>query len=331
MNNRRRLLIALGTSALASPFASIAEQQEKIRRIGYLGARSRSTAANPDPYQDAFVDGMRTLGYVEGRNLKIEWRFAENKLERLPELATQLAALNLEVIVTHATPAVSALSQATKTVPIVTASMGEPIAGGFTTSLSRPSGNITGLSPITIDLLPKQLELLKTMVPALSRVAFVTTPGNLNSAARLQVIQDAGKVLGIHIAVVEANSPEEIEQAFATIRREKVQAILVQAATFFIGSRRRVADLTVRSGLPSMFAYREDVLAGGLMSYGQNTADQHRRSATFVDKILKGAKPGDLPIEQPTKIILSINRKAASRLRIKIPQSLLISADEVFE
>lgn len=328
MNRRDTVLglLALG----AAPLITNA-QQSGVRRIGFLGARSRSTPSNPDVYYQAFVQGMRDLGYVEGKNLVIEWRFADNKYDRLSPLAAELVSVKPEVIVTHSTPATEALHRATSTIPIVSAASGDPVGSGFAASLARPAGNITGLSIITTDLGPKQIELLKTMVPTLSRVAVFVDPRSPRYSAILKSLDTAAQRLGLKMLPVDARTPEEIERGFAAIRRGRADAVFVSNDTFYIGQRRQIIELAARNRLPSIFSYREDVEAGGLMSYGLNLADNYRHAATYVDKILKGAKPAELPIEQPTKIHLAINRKTAKALGLTIPQELLLRADEVIE
>jgi putative ABC transport system substrate-binding protein len=330
MIDRRNVLI-LGLGALAAPLASLGQQQGKVRRIGFLAVRSRPTPSNPEVYYDAFVQGMRDLGYVEGKNLVIEWRFADGKFERLPGLASELVLMKLEVIVTHTTPSTEALQRATSTIPIVMTSIADPVSSGFAASLARPGGNITGLSLMIIDLSPKYLELLKLMLPALSRVAVLLNPGTSFEFAVLKSIQAAAQQFGVKILAVEARTLEEIERGFAAMRRERADAVIVLGDSFFIAQRRQITELAARNRLPSMFAYREDVEAGGLMSYGQNLADFYRRAATYVDKILKGAKPGELPIEQPMKVHLAINRKTAKTLGLSIPQEVLLRVDEVIE
>ena len=328
---RRKLLVALGLGALASPLAPFAQQSLAVRRIGFLGSRSRSTVSDPDVYYDAFVQGMRELGYVEGKNLAIEWRMADGRYERLPALAAELVQMKPEVIATHGVTGPKALQQAKSTIPIVTASAGDPVAEGLAASLARPGGNVTGLSLITIDLSPKLLELLRAMVPRLSRVAVLVNPGNTSHPAILKSLQAVAQQVGIKILPVDARTPEEVERGFARMKRERADAVIVAPDGPFVGQRRQFAELATKNRMPSMYAFREHVEAGGLMSYGQNLADHYRRAATFVDKILKGAKPGDLPFEQPTHIHLAINRKTAKALGLAIPQEMLLRADEVIE
>ena len=330
MNNRRKLLIALGAAALASPLTPNAQPQTKVWRIGFLYLLSRQSAVDTGRYI-TFLEGMRELGHVEGKNLVIEWRFADGKSERLPGLARELVNLKVDVIVTAGTAATSAAQKVTTTVPIVMANASDPVGSGFVKSLARPGGNITGLSSISSDLSPKHLEMLRSMVPKLSRVAVMLNPGNSSHTAALKSVQAAAQRAGIKIVPVEARTPQEIENAFSVMARENAGAVIVASDSFFIQQRRQIAELSAKYRLPSISARREYVEAGYLMSYGQNSADNFRRAATYVDKIFKGAKPGDLPVEQPTKFELFINGKTAKALGLTIPQALLISADKVIE
>ena len=331
MTTRRTFLIAVGAGAWAAPFASFAQQQGKVRRIGFLAVRFRSTPANPEVYYDAFVQGMRDLGYVEGKNLVIEWRFADGKLERVPDFAAEIVRAKVEVIVTHGTQATQVAQRATSTIPIVTAAVGDPVGSGFAASLARPGGNITGLSTITTDVTGKQIEFLKAMMPKLSRLAFLVNPTNPGSADYVKNAQGISRQLGLKIQVQEARDAGEIERGFAAMTQARAEALIVSADAFLLGQRRQLADLTRKHRLPSMFYYREDAQAGGLISYGQNLAEHYRRAATFVDKILKGANPGELPFEQPTKIHLAINLKTAKALGLTISKEFLFRADELFE
>jgi len=330
MISRRKLLLTLG-SALAAPLGALAQQLGKVQRIGFLGARLRSTPSNPEIYQDTFTQAMRERGYVEGKNLVIEWRFADGKYERFPGLADELVRMKLEVIVSSNTPSTHALQRATSTIPIVMASVGDPVGSRFAASLSHPGGNITGLSLITAEVYPKQLELLKAIVPALSRVAALANPGTPRGPVFLKSVQAAAQQLGLSILAVEARTPEEIERGFAAMKRERADAVIVHPDSLFIGQLRQIAELAAQNQLPSSYYYREAVQAGGLMSYGPNLADYFRRAATYVDKILKGAKPSELPIEQPTRIHLAINRKTAKALGITVSKEILFRADEVID
>jgi putative ABC transport system substrate-binding protein len=324
---RRRILLLTAGVFLTAPTFGIAQQDTKVRRIGFLGARSRSTPSNPDVYYDAFLQGLRELGYVEGKNLVIEWRFADGHYERLPGLAAELVRMKVELIATHSTPATEALQCATSTVPIVMAALNDPVGSGFAASLARPGGNITGFSNIGVDVSPKHVELLIIMIPRLSRVAcrLYARPTILRS------VQAAALTVGVEVLPVEARSPEEIEHGFAMMVQKRSEAVIIMADTFYISQRRQIAELALKHRMPSMFPFREQVAAGGLMSYGQNLADLYRRAATYVDKILKGVKPGELPIEQSTRLHLAINRKTAKALGLTIPPELLLRADEVIE
>jgi putative ABC transport system substrate-binding protein len=331
MNIRRKLVIALGASALAAPLVSFAQQQGKVWRVGFLGSRSRSTASSPNPIYDAFVQGMRELGYVENKNLAIEWRFADGKNERLAGLAAELVQLKVDVIVAAGVPPTSAAQKATSTIPIVMGNSIDPVGSGFVASLARPGGNITGLSSLIVDLSPKHFEMLRSMVPKLSRVAILVNPANSGHATILKSVQTAAQKSSVKLLPVQARNPQEIESAFSTMTRENAEAVIVANDGVFTQQQRQIAKLAAKHRLPSVTLRREYVEAGGLMSYGPSFVEQYRRAATHVDKIFKGAKPGDLPVEQPTKFELIINRKTAKALGLTIPQSLLISADKVIE
>jgi putative tryptophan/tyrosine transport system substrate-binding protein len=327
----RRTFLA-GTSAvlLAAPLAVEAQQAAKIARIGYLGTNLTATPQLPE----AFRQGLRDLGYVEGRNLVIEYRFVEGKFDRFPALAAELVALKVDVIVAANTPAALAAKQATKTIPIVFAAASDPVASGFVTSLARPGGNVTGLSLLGEELVGKRLELLKQVVPGVSRVAVLWQPGGLPERTEkdmLKAADVAARALGVRLHFVEARGPADFDRAFSDMTRARAGALTVLPSAMFIYERRRLADLAAKNRLPAVYPWREFVDAGGLMAYGPNLADLFRRAATYVDKILKGAKPGDLPIEQPTKFELVINLKTAKALGLTIPLSLLGRADEVIQ
>jgi len=330
MNNRRKLLIVLGTGALAAPFGSFAQQQGKVWRVGFLAMRS-PTASNPVATYGAFVEGMRELGYVEGKNLIIEWRSAEGQVERLPTLAAELVQLKVDVIVAAGVQPTSAAQKATTTIPIVMGNSIDPVGSGFVASLVRPGGNITGLSNLIGDLGPKHFEMLRSMVPKLSRVAILVNPTNSGHATILKTVQTAAQKSSVKLLSVQARTPQEIESAFSTMTQDNAEAVIVANDLFFNQQRRQLAELAAKNRLPLVAATREYVEAGGLMSYGPSFAENYRRAATYVDKIFKGAKPGDLPVEQPTKFEMFINRKTAKALGLTIPQSLLISADKIIE
>ena len=326
------MLIGLGAGVIGSPFASFAQVRPApgLHRIGFLAGRSRSTPSNPEVY-DAFVQGMRELGYVEGKNLVTEWRFAEGRNERLPELAAELVRSKVEVLVAHTTPTTQALQRQTKTIPIVAVSVNDPVGSGFAASLARPGGNITGLSLIAVDRSQKQFELLKTFVPALSRAAILMNPDNASLEPIAKSIEAVAARARVKTLRIHARTSEDLDRGFETMIRERMQAVIVTSDSLFFAQRRQIAKLALAGNLASVFPIYEAVAAGGLMSYGQDLREFHRRAAVYVDKILKGANPADLPIEQPTVIHLAINRKTAKALGLTIPQDLLVRADEVIE
>ena len=328
MITRRMFVGTLAGGIVVVPFAAEAQQAAKIARIGYL---ANNLAANT-PLHEAFRQGLRDLGYVEGRNVVIEYRSAEGKLERLPALAAELVALKVDVIVAPGTLAALAAKQATRTLPIVSVAI--PVTSGLVTSLARPGGNVTGLSFFSPELVGKCLEQLKLAVPAVSRVAALWQPGGQGEPTEkdmLKAAEVAARALGVRLQFVEARGPENFDRAFSEMTRARAGALTVLPSNMFISERRRLVDLAAKNRLPAVYPWREFVDAGGLMSYGLNVADLFRRAATYVDKILKGAKPADLPVEQPTKFELVINLKTAKALGLTIPQSLLGRADEVMQ
>ena len=328
MNTRRKLIIAPGASVLASPLTAYA--QTEIWRIGFLSQRHMELA-DAGYYYGPFMQGMRELGYIEGKNLVMEWRSAEGKSERLPALAAQLVQLKVDVLATAGTPATQAAQKASSTIPIVMITVANPLGDGLVRNLARPGGNSTGLANLATDLGPKLLEMLRGMVPKLSRVAVLINPGNSSITALLKNVEAAAQKLGVKVMPVEARSPPEIVNAFSTMAREKAGAVIVPQEALFQQQKNQIVELAAKHRLPSIGAYNEYVEAGGLISYGQNIRGNFQRAATYVDKILKGAKPGDIPMEQPTKFELIINGKTAKALGLKIPQSLLIMADKVIE
>jgi len=330
MNTRRKLIIAFGAGALTAPFASFAQQQGKIWRVGFLSQRAR-----PDSLDSGAISelrrGMRELGYVEGKNLNIEWRFADGKAERLPGLAAELAQMKVGIIVAVGSLATSAAQRATTTIPIVMVSVSDPVGIGLVKSLARPGGNITGLSDLLGDISSKHLELLLGMVPKLTRVAVMVNPVNGSNATILKNIQVAAQRTAVKILPVEIERSQNIEKAFSLMIKDKVGAVIVASDGLFFQQASQIAKLAAKNRLPTISWVREYVEAGGLMSYGANITDLYWRSATYVDKIFKGAEPGDLPVEQPTKFELVINGKTAKALGLNIPQSLLVMTDKVIE
>ena len=330
-SQRRRTLAALCAGAFA-PLAAFAQQQDKVRRIGFLAPRSRSTAANPDEFYDAFVAGMNALGYVEGKNLIIEWRFADGKFERLPALAAELVDLKVEVIVVDSTPAALAAQRATRTIPIVTTAVGDPVASGLAASLRRPGGNITGLSSISYELMPKQLELLRKLIPKLSRTAMLINPDTPAHPALVKQLQTVAQPLGIKVAMIAARSIQDLETGMAKLMRDRTEALIIAPDPFFTGQVRAIAALALKHRMASIYTVSPtSAQAGGLMSYGASNVDSFRRAAIFVDKILRGAKAGDLPFEQPTLFRFVINRRTAKALGLTISEELQLRADEVIE
>jgi putative ABC transport system substrate-binding protein len=327
--DRRTFLAGTGAVLLAVPLAAEAQQAAKVPRVGILAG---SPAANP--LREAFLQGLRDLGYVEGRTVVIEYRFDEGKFERLPALVAELVALEVDVILAGSTPAALAAKQATRTLPIVFAATPDPVSSGLVTSLARPGGNVTGLSLLAPELVGKRLEQLTQAVPGVTRVAALWQPGGqVERTAKdmLKGAEVAARALGVRLQIVEARGPADLDRAFSDMTRAHAGALTVLGGTMFSNERRRLVDLAARNRLPAVYTLREYVDAGGLMFYGPNTANSYRRAATYVDKILKGAKPGDLPVEQPTKFELVINLKTAKALGLPIPPSVLGRADEVIQ
>jgi len=328
--DRRTFLAAAGAVLLTAPLAAEAQQAAKIARIGYL---SPNLAAAPH-LREAFLQGLRDLGYVEGRNIVIEYRDAEGKPERLPALAAELVALKVDVIVAPNTVAALPAKQATRTIPIVFTVSVDPVSDQLVTSLARPGGNVTGLTALAPDLVGKRLELLKQVVPRVNRVAVLWQPGAFGEHTEKDMLnraEVAARALGVRLQFLEARGPAEFDRAFSEMAKARAGALTVGGTAMFIGERGRLVDLAAENRLPAVYPWKEFVDAGGLMSYGPSLADLYRRAANYVDKILKGAKPGDLPIEQPTKFELVINAKTAKTLGLTIPHSLLLRADEVIQ
>ena len=315
------VLIALCGSAEA-------QQSKKVPRIGFLSAVSPSTIS---ARLDAFRQGLRELGYVEGKNIVIEWRSAEGKSDRLPGLAAELVRLKVDLVVSGGVATTRAAKQATVTIPIVMASDDDPVGSGFAASLARPGGNITGLSTLSPEISGKQLELLKEIVSKLSRVAIggdVTRPGIPQALREINVAADA---LGVQVQYLELREPKDIETAFRAASKEHADAVLVLGSPVLLSQRRQIADVAAKSRLPAIYPRPEFVEDGGLMSYGVSFTHLFRRAATYVDKILKGAKPAELPIEQPKKFELFVNLKAAKQIGLTIPPSVLTRADKVIK
>ena len=320
--------LTLCATLLALCSSTGAPQPTKIPRIGYLVATSPSSnAARIGPFRQ----GLRELGYVEGKNIVIEWRYAEGKLDRLPTLAAELVRLKVDVIVTSGPTVTRAAKEATNTIPIVMAFDNDPVGSGVVASLARPGGNITGLSILAPEISGKQLDLLKEIVPSLSRVAVLgtsTTPGN---AGLLKEIELAAGALKVKLQYLDVLSLKDLETAFRAAGKEQADAVVVLNSPIFSSQRTQIADLAVKSRLPAIYDRPESVENGGLMSYGVNRNDLYRRAAVYVDKILKGAKPADLPVEQPMKFEFVINLKAAKQIGLTIPPNVLVRADKVIK
>jgi putative ABC transport system substrate-binding protein len=329
MNNRRKLIVAFGVGAIAAPLASFAQKPAaKMHRIGFL---SPITAASIAGRLEAFQAGMRELGYVEGKNFTMVWRFGDGRYERLPDLALELVQQHADVIVVNGNQAISAVRKATAQIPIVMANVNDPVGSGFVASLARPGSNVTGLSSIASDISAKYLELLLSFAPKMSKVAVLTETTSGAQATILNNARAAGKKAGVSILALEARSPQEIDHAFVAMTQAKAQGLIFASNPLFTLQRRQIAELAAKHRLPSISALREFAEAGALMSYGPNFNEMYRRAATYVDKILKGAKPADLPVEQPTLFELVINGKTAKVLGLKIPYSLQIMVNKVIE
>ena len=326
---RVALAATLALGLLAGPFVADAQPASKVQRIGYLLGTSSTVSSRP---VETFRQGLRGLGWVEGQNIVIEYRSAEGRYDRLPDLAADLVRLKVDIIVAPGTAATTAAKNATRAIPIVMIGVGDPVGLELIASLARPGGNVTGLTfSVGMETAGKGLELLKEALPKVRRVAVLTNPANPGQPLALKNVKAAARSLGMQLQLLEARGPDEFDGAFAAMAKERVGALLVVSEAMFNIHRVRLADLAARNKLPSMHGFREDAEAGGLMSYGPDLADLFRRSATYVDKILKGAKPGDLPVEQPTKFELVINLKTAKALGLTIPASVLSRADHVIE
>ena len=321
----RSQLLALTLVLCLSPLAA-AQQVGKVPRVGVLGVLSPEGLA---PYASAFREGLRELGYVEGQNVAIEWRYAHGKAERFPDLAAELVRLGVDVIWAPNDPAIAAAQGATRTIPIVMMLARDPVAMGFVASLARPGGNITGLSTQAVELVGKRLQLLGKVVPKLSRLAVLFDPTEPGPPHEVREIEVAARVLGVQVQLVEARSPDELDSAFTAMAREGAGAVSIVGSTMPFVHRARIAELAARSRLPTMCALREYVEAGCLMSYNPSLIDLARRSGYYVGRILKGTKPADLPVEQPTKFELIVNARTAKALGLTIPPSLLVQADQL--
>jgi putative ABC transport system substrate-binding protein len=331
--DRRTFISSVTLALLAAPLAAEAQQPTKVSRVGYLSSLSRSDPTYAT-LRDALLQGLREHGYVEGRTITIEWRFAGGSESGLPNLAAELVRLRVDLLFAEATPSALAAKQATITIPIVFSPIADPIGSGLVATLARPGGNITGLTFMAPELGGKRLELLKETVPGMMRVGVLSHRGNPSEAtlkSMLAEMEAAARASGVQLQHQQAQGPNDLDRAFAAMSRERVDGLILLPSAMFSSERRRIADRAAKNRLPTVFFFREFVEAGGLVSYGPSFVELWRRAAMYVDKILKGAKPGDLPIQQPTKFELVINLKTAKALGLTIPQALLQRADQVIE
>ena len=322
------IVVAFTISVLITPSASQAQHSGHVPRVGYLGTSSPSL--EPELVK-AFREGLRDHGYVEGQNIVIEYRWAEGNYQRFPDLVADLVKLKVDLILTAGTPGAFAAKRATQTIPIVMAVTGDAVATGLVSSLARPGGNLTGLTTMVPDLEGKRLEILREVLPKLMTVVVLLNTSNPLTAIQWEQTTTSAKALGIQLQPIELQRPEDFKDAFARVARQRPDAITMVADRFQLAHRMQILDFVAKTRLPTMYPYRDFVVAGGLMSYAPSYEDLFRRSATYVDKILRGAKPSDLPIEQPTKFEFLVNLKTAKILGVPIPPSLLQRADHVFE
>jgi putative ABC transport system substrate-binding protein len=324
---RREFITLLGSAVVAWPAGASAQQAAKIPRIGFLRFGPAAASTNR---VEALQAGLRQLGYVEGKNIVIEFRWAE-KVDQLPELAAELARMNVDVILATSSTEVESARQATKTIPIVFATHADPVGIGHVESLAHPGGNITGLTILLTDLVAKELEIFKEAVPQSTRIGILWNPTTPSHQRAVPAVQAAGEKLGAQLLMIPAGSVEEFDGAFSTMTRERVDGFLIVASPLAATGRTRLAELALKHRLPGMFGAKENVEAGGLMSYSADLNDLTRRAATYIDKILKGAKPPDLPVEQASKYQLVINLKTAKAIGLTISESFLLRADELIE
>jgi ABC-type uncharacterized transport system substrate-binding protein len=325
---RRSFISGITVGLLAAPLAAEAQPAGKVPRIGFLSPASSTSAPH---ILEAFRQGLRDFGYVEGQNIVVEYRWAEGGAERLPVLAAELVSLKVDVIVASGTPAPLAAKNATKTIPIVMASAGDPVGAGLVASLARPGGNVTGQSTLTPDLGRKRLQLVKELLPGVSRVAVLWNAANPYTVLLVREIEAAARTLKVQIQSLEVRGPDDFENVLPTAISGRAGALAVVDDPLTVSYRTRIVSFASQHRLPAIYGFREFAEAGGLMAFGANLADLYRRAPIYVDKILKGAKPADLPVEQPTKFELVINLKTAKALGLTIPPSLLQRADQVIE
>jgi len=330
VTTRREFIGTLAGGLLAAPLAAEAQQAAKVYRIGLLGGSPPKTPGGQRSWE-GFFQGMRELGYVEGQNILVEGRFYGDRTDRLPTLAAELVRLNVDVIVAGAPPAPEAAQRATSTIPIVMASHSDPVGSRLVASLAKPGKNVTGLSTLSPELVGKRLQLLKEAVPGISRVAVLSNPTVPSQAIELREAEVAARSLKVQLQALEARAPRDFAGAFSAMTKGRAGGVIILSSSMFYAERTRIAELAAQSRQPAIYGAKEFAEAGGLMAYGINIRESFRRAATYVDKILKGAKPADLPVEQPTKFELVINLKTAKALGLTVPPSLLGRADEVIQ
>jgi putative ABC transport system substrate-binding protein len=328
VDRRYFLLTSLAAGVLAVPLAAAAQRPRSPARLGLL---TSSTAERDKERLEALYQGLHDLGWIDGRNITITRRLAGGRFDRLPALAAELVRLNPDVLVVAGAPAAQAAKNATRTIPIVMTNAADPVGTGLVASLARPGGNVTGLSDFNAGVVVKRLEILKEIVPTASRVAALLNPTNPTNPLQFKLIQEAAPALRVSLSSLEARNPEDIDGAFARMRTDATEALVIMGDPMLGSQLRRMSDLSLRIRLPSTYAAREWSEGGGLVSYGPSFEDLFRRAATYVDKILKGAQPADLPVEQPTKFDLVINLKTAKALGLTIPPSLLLRSDQIIE
>ena len=326
---RREFITLLGGAAAAWPLTARAQQRHQVWRVGFISGATRATFVGSG-LRDGFLQGMRDHGLIEGEDFIVEWRFADGNYQLIPRLADELVAQKVAVIVLGTAAAVRPVQETTKTIPIVMAYSVDPVGNGLVVSLSRPGGNTTGLASSLDDTAPKQMELMTEAVPGLWRIGVLHNPDNPHSAA-IDSTERAARTAGLALITVKARTAADLELAFQTLANERTNGVIIFSDPFFIDHRRQIAELGLRFRLPTMFSQREYLVDGGFMSYGEALSEFFRRSAYYVDKILKGAKPVDLPVEQPIRFLLAINLKTAKALGLTVPPSLLVRADEVIE
>ncbi len=322
------LVVTLALDILLAPFTLEAQQAGKVYRIGVL--ETISMALNAANF-DAFRQGLRELGYVEGQNVVIEYRSADGRQERFPDLVTELVRLKVDLILTRGTPAALAAKNATGTIPVVISGVGDPVGSGIVASLARPGGNVTGLSAFNIEIYAKRVELLKELVPRVARIAGLFNMGNPVLPLQWKQVEMAARSLGVQPQLLDVRNPEDLRRAFDAAIRQRTRALVVGLDALTQANRQLIVDLAARHRLPAIYASREFIDAGGLIAYGVSFPHLYHRAASFVDRIFKGAKPSDLPVEQPTKFELVINLKTAKALRLTVPQSILVRGVEVIQ